>query len=316
MRKKTMETYHYVPETRKGGNRKTHRAAAYCRVSTAQEEQELSFETQQRYYQTMIGAAVGLELVGIYGDRGLSGTQAEKRPEFMRLIRDCRAGQIDVIYCRSVSRFARNFAECLQYARELKELGVLLIFEKEGIRTDDPSIELLFAMMAIVAQEESNSISQTISWAHQKRAAAGDPVRTVNYGYRRSKCAVNGVHPWHIEPEEARRVELAFRMAADGKTYAQIIRSLNAMEAEAGTQKKWYGSTLKNMLQNEVYQGDILTNKTYVVDYLTREIRENDGERPQYYLENHHEGIVSRELFAKVRQRLQEYSRTGRRGEK
>ncbi|MGM9942384.1 MAG: recombinase family protein [Bulleidia sp.] len=211
------------------------RTAAYCRVSTLAEEQELSYETQQAYYRVLFENDDSRLLIGVYGDHGVSGVQAVKRHGFMDLIEDCRLGRIDEIHTKSISRFARNFSECLTYIRELRELGVTVYFEKEGMTTEDENMEIILTLMSIVAQEESNSISQSITWAVEKRNRDGDPIRRAVYGYQRDQQAVNGVHQWHIVPEQAKRVELVYRYYLEGKQYARIVKAIQEYEAEHGT---------------------------------------------------------------------------------
>lgn len=163
------------------------KAAAYCRVSTMMDEQESSFETQRDYYTKLIDSRNGMENVGIYADRGFSGLRADSRPELQRLLRDCRNGKVDVVFVKSVSRLSRNLSECIGMVTELRSLGVGIIFEKENIDTLNHTNELYLNILSAMAQEESNSISQNIRWAHEMRARGGDPIRGGRYGYRRHK---------------------------------------------------------------------------------------------------------------------------------
>lgn len=210
------------------------RVAAYCRVSTLEEEQELSYEAQHDYYTALFENDPTKILVGVYGDNGISGVQASKRSGFMEMIQHCRFGRIQEIYTKSISRFARNFAECIQYTRELKGLGVIVHFEKEGITTVDENIEMVLTLMSIVAQEESNSISQNISWAVGKRNEEGDPIRRAVYGYTRDHFATDGVHRWHINTEEAMRVRMVFRYFLEGKSCNEICKHMTAYEKRRG----------------------------------------------------------------------------------
>lgn len=281
------------------------RVAAYCRVSTLAEEQELSFESQRNYYKALFERNDRYYLVGVYGDQGITGLKADKRPQFQEMLRECRKGRIDEIYTKSISRFARNFSECLEVARELQSLGVIIHFEKEQFTTADDTIEMIFSLMAIVAQEEVNSLSQSISWSNQQRNRAGDPIRAARYGYRRDREPIEGIHNWHINEEEAIRVRLAYDLFEKGKTQASIANELNAFEAEHGEKRKWTHQAVRNLLLSEVYVGDILTNKTYTVDYLTKKKKRNEGEMEQHYLKNHHPGIISREQDAVVKETME-----------
>ena len=276
------------------------RVAAYCRVSTLAEEQELSFDTQLDYYKTLFENDDRYYLVGVYGDQGITGLQADKRPQFQALMRDCRNGRIDEVYTKSVSRFARNFSECLEYARELKSLGVTVHFEKEAFTTADENIDMIFAVMAIVAQEEVNSISQSICWALDQRSRAGDPIMGARYGYIRDKKATDGIHRWHINEEEAKRVKMIYELFLDGLYHTAISKILNDYEKNRGCDQKWTAARVRGILQSEVYVGDILTFKTFTADYLTKKSKVNEGEREQQYIKNHHPGIVTREQYEKV----------------
>ena len=280
------------------------RVAAYCRVSTLQCEQELSYEAQQKYYISMFDNNPAYILIKVYGDDGITGTSATKRPGFMDMIRDCKCGRIDEIYTKSVSRFARNFSECVEYVRKLRDMGIVIHFEKENFSSNDENIEMLLSIMAIIAQEEVNSISQNITLAQHHRNQKGDPILPAPYGYNRDRKATNGIHLWHICDKEADRVRKAFDWYLAGYSKKAIAEMLNAYEKEQGSEKKWSNVAILNMLRREAYVGDIITNKTYTVDYLTKESRVNNGEREQFYLRNHHPAIVSREDFAKVQQML------------
>lgn len=281
------------------------RVAAYCRVSTLAEEQSDSYETQCAYYRWYVEADPTLTLADVYGDHGVSGLSANKRPEFCRMMRDCMDGKIDLVMTKSVSRFARNLADCMDCVRKLREKGIPVIFEKEGLCSTDPSCELLLSLLATMAQEESNNLSQHIRWSYEQRNAVGDPAHRARYGYRRAADA-NGRSAWTIYEPEAKRVRLAFDMASAGKKYAEIRAALNRLEERDKTGLVWTQTRLHNLLISETYQGDILTNKSYRPDFLSRKVRRNRGQRTQYYIEDHHEGIVSREQFNTVTQLLKE----------
>lgn len=282
---------------------KKKRVAAYCRVSSLMEEQELSFEAQSKYYEVMLGRSPDKELICVYGDAGKSGLQADKRPAFQAMIAACRQGKIDEIYTKSVSRFARNYSECLEYARELKCLGVCIYFEKETFSTFDENIEMYFGVMAILAQEESNSISQTVTWAIRQRQRRGDPPLPSCYGYRRDSFVTDGIHKWHIVEPEAERIRLIFRLYLSGETVVSIVKKLKAYENKKGTNTLWTYEKIDYILKNVAYIGDLHCGKTYTLDYLSKRKKENHGERECYYICGHHAPIISKEDFEKAQAR-------------
>ena len=268
------------------------RAAAYCRVSTELEEQEGSFEWQMRHYTELLSGNLDVELVQVYGDEGYSGRYADRRPEFMRMLQDCENGKIDIIYTKSISRFSRNLADCATTIRRPKELGIAVIFEKEGINSMDSQSELLFHILTIIAQEESKSIGMNVKWSIDKRHAEGKPTGKVTYGYRRA----DSDGQWRSEEEEARRVRYAFEQAAQCASYQSIREGLDEMEKQAGTGISWTRNRnrVPLLLRDVSYTGDYITDRYYTAlsENGHRYSRHNRGERDQYYLENHHEGIV------------------------
>lgn len=273
------------------------RAAVYCRVSTETEMQEGSFAYQRNYYLEKINATPAFVLVDVYGDFGKSGTSIQKRPEFQRMLQDCSAGKIDVIFTKSISRFSRNLADCVEVIRRLKKKGIAVIFEKENINTMDSSSELLLSILAIIAQEESNSLSQNLRWSLQKFHANGVPTGSVTYGYRR----VMPENIWTIEETEAKRVRLAFESAAEGICYQQIAAGLDSIEKTEGSTYRWKNQNrIRYMLRNINYTGDVLTDKYYTNGPGRSYEHVNHGERDQYYIEQHHEPIISRKLYDRV----------------
>lgn len=275
------------------------RVAAYCRVSTLQEEQDESYETQCAYYRQRIDADPKLVLVDVYGDQGISGLSTAKRPEFQRMMKDCMDGRVDVVMTKSVSRFARNLADCVDCVRQLKERGIPVLFEKEGFSSMDGGCEFILSVLATMAQEEVNNLSQNIRWSLEHRNASGNPVRAARYGYQK-RLDEHGKKVWQICEPEAKRVRLAFRMAAQGQNYRMIISALNNMEVKQGSDVCWTHARLYGMLKSEAYIGDILTNKCYKPDFLSKRVVKNTGQRAQYYLEGHHEPIIDRDTFEKV----------------
>ena len=233
-----------------------------------------------------------------YADDGISGTNTKKREEFNRMIEDCNAGKIDMIITKSISRFARNTLDCLKYIRELKEKNIPVFFEKENINTMDSKGEVLLTIMASLAQQESQSLSQNVKLGFQFRYQNGE--MTVNHnrflGYTKDKDG-NLV----IDEEEAVIIRRIYREYLEGQSLIQIARGLEADGILTGAgKKKWRPETIKKMLQNEKYIGDALLQKTYTVDFLTKKRVKNEGLVPQYYVENSHEGIIPKDLFMQV----------------
>lgn len=281
------------------------RVAAYCRVSTLMEEQELSYESQCAYYRQLIASNKDMELVGIYGDQGFSGLHARKRPEFLRLIQDCVDGKIDLIMVKSISRFSRNTIETQEYLNLLKEHGVRVYFEKEKIYSDNPQCELILKLLSAAAQEESNSISQSAKWANEKNCESGYPTRNCCYGYVKAKRNRNEKHLWLVDEEKAKRIRMMFELADQGRSNKEIATELNKYELKNGFAPNWTPIQVRGRLKNEAYKGDLLTGKTFKPDVLSTKRIKNSGQSPQFYIEDHHEPIVSRELFDRVQKRFE-----------
>ena len=281
------------------------RVAAYCRVSTLMEEQELSYESQCAYYRQLIEANKEMELVGIYGDHGFSGLHAAKRPEFMRMVQDCVDGKIDLVMVKSISRFSRNTIETQEYIKLLKDHGVRIYFEKEKIYSDNPQCDLILKLLSAAAQEESNSISQTQKWAQEKNNESGYPTRSCCYGYVKAKRKGNEKHTWLVDEEKAKRIRLMFELADKGFSNKEIVNKLNEYELKNGSAPNWTLIQVRNRLQNEAYKGDLLTGKTFSPDLLSRKRIKNNGQSTQFYIEEHHEAIVSPELFDRVQHRFE-----------
>ena len=266
------------------------KVAAYCRVSTDSEEQASSYEVQVAHYTQFIQKNPEWELAGIYADDGITGTNTKKREEFNRMIQDCMDGNIDMIITKSISRFARNTLDCLKYIRELKEKNIPVFFEKENINTMDSKGEVLLTIMASLAQQESQSLSQNIKLGLQYRFL----------GYTKDEEG-NLI----IEPAEAEVVKRIYREYLEGASLLQIGRGLEADGILTGAGKtKWRPETLKKILQNEKYIGDALLQKTYTVDFLNKKRVKNKGIVPQYYVENSHEPIIPRDLYMQVQEEM------------
>lgn len=251
------------------------KVAAYCRVSTDQDQQLNSFQAQRIYFENLINGNEAWEMAGIYADEGISGTNTKKREEFNRMIADCKEHKIDMVVTKSISRFARNTVDCLNNIRLLKDLGIGIFFEKENINTLDSNGELLISLMSSIAQEESLSISKASTWGVRRRFEQGKV--TINekkfLGY--DKDSEGNLVINHKQAAIVKRIYKAF---LDGKGTAHITRELEEDKVKNwnGT-NKWYESTIKSILQNEKYKGDAVLQKTYTVDFLTKERVENTG---------------------------------------
>jgi len=276
------------------------RVAAYCRVSTTLEQQESSYEAQVSYYTEKIQQNPNWKLAGIYADDGKSATNTKKRDDFNAMIEDCIAGKIDLVLTKSVSRFARNTVDSLQNIRKLKEKNIGIIFEKEGVNTLEGTGELLITILSSQAQEESRNLSENTRWGLIRRFEDG--VVSVNHnkflGYTKDEDG-----ELVIVPEEAEIVRRIFRLYLEGSSVLQITRALEADGVKTVTGKdKWSDSVVAKMLQNEKYMGDVLQQKTYTVDFLTKKRVKNQGIVPQYYIEDNHEAIIPKELFYRVQE--------------
>jgi len=274
------------------------RAAAYCRVSTDQEEQLTSYEAQVAYYTDKIMSNPEWTLAGIFADEGITGTSVKKRTNFLRMIRLCRKGKIDIILTKSISRFARNTVDCLNYIRELKELGIAVIFENENINTMKADTEIIITMLAGFAQAQSESISQNVRWGKRQAFKSGKVSFQYSriYGYERGE----NDKP-RVVPEQAAVVRRIFQSYLAGSSVPDIKRMLEAEGiAAAGGKPQWSVGALQYMLRNEKYCGDALLQKTFVENCISKKTRKNNGELPKYLVQNHHEAIIDRTLFEKV----------------
>lgn len=278
------------------------RMAAYCRVSTDSAEQKTSYETQKQVYTDMIARRKDWTMVGIYADEGISGTRADKRPEFNKMIKDCLAGKIDYIITKSVSRFARNTVECLEFVRMLKARNIGILFEEQNIDTLKCDSELYLVIYAGFAQSESESMSKNITWAFRKNFEEGKVV--INYkrmvGYRKGEDGKP-----EIVPEEAEIVRNIFEWFLAGRTPREIVAMLQADGVQTKCGKvKWQVSTILRVLKNEKFCGDAILQKTVTLDCISKTHKKNTGEAPMYYVHNNHDPIISRETFNKAQEEL------------
>ena len=286
---------------------KKRRVAGYARVSTDHEGQATSYESQMRYYSEYINGRDDWEFVKMYSDEGISGTNTKLRTGFKAMVEDALNDKIDLIITKSVSRFARNTVDSLTTVRQLKEVGVEIYFEKENIWTLDSKGELLITIMSSLAQEESRSISENVTWGLRKQFAEGK----VHFPYTNVlgfKAGEDGAIV--VDQDEAKTVRYIFQQALIGKSPYHIAKDLTEQVIPSPSGKShWNATTIKRMLRNEKYKGDALLQKTYTTDFLTKKKNINRGELPQYYVENNHEAIVDRETFDAVQQVLENKGR-------
>lgn len=286
------------------------RVAAYARVSTNLEEQLTSYEAQVDYYTRYIQSKDEWEFVAVYTDEGISATNTKKRDGFNQMVADALAGKIDLIITKSISRFARNTVDTLTTVRRLKEKGIEVFFEKENIRTLDGKGELLITIMSSLAQEESRSISENVTWGQRKRFADGKvslPYKRF-LGYRKGE---NGLP--EIVEEEAVVVRLIYRLFLYGKSPSAIAAYLTGEGIPTPSGKrKWGSKVVESILTNEKYKGDALLQKRFTVDFLTKKTKVNEGEVPQYYVANSHPAIIKEEMFDLVQYELKRRKEDGK----
>ena len=280
------------------------RVAAYCRVSTDYDEQASSYETQVAHYKELIQKEPTWEFAGIYADDGISGTNTKKREQFNQMIAACKAGKIDLIVTKSISRFARNTIDCLKYIRDLKAINVAIFFEKENINTMDAKGEVLITIIASLAQQESESLSQNVKMGIQYRYQQGKVFVNHNHFLGYTKDAQGNLV---IEPEEAKVIKRIFYSYLNGMSMKQIADSLKADGIlTGGKTKNWQSSGVSKILKNEKYMGDALLQKTYTVDFLSKKRVKNNGIMPQYYVENDHPAIIPKPVFMQVQQLIKQ----------
>ena len=271
------------------------KVAGYARVSTDSDEQFTSYEAQIDYYTNYIKGRSDWQFVKVYTDEGISGTSTKKRDGFNEMIKDALDGKIDLIVTKSVSRFARNTVDSLTTVRTLKERGVEIYFEKENIWTLDSKGELLITIMSSLAQEESRSISENVTWGRRKQFADGKYTMAYKTFLGYTKGPDGGLV---VVPEEAEIVKRIYGLFLSGYSTAGIATMFNEEKVPiTGNAKEWYPSKIRNILSNEKYKGDALLQKTYCVDFLTKERVVNNGEVQQYYIKDDHEAIIETEIF-------------------
>ena len=278
------------------------RVAAYCRVSTKQDEQLNSYENQVNHYTERIHREPGWKLVGIYADKGITGTSMKKRDEFNKLIRQCRRGKVDMIIVKSISRFARNTLDCIKITRMLREIKVDVYFEEQNLHSIDPASEFYISIHGSIAQSESENISHNVAWGKARSAKEGN----VSFSYKSFLGYRKGADGKpEIVPEQAVTVRQIYERFLSGRSLQQIADELTGSGVPTPMGKTvWQPGVIQSILSNEKYKGDALLGKTYTEDCISKKVRVNAGERPQYYVENNHPAIIDAATFARVQEEL------------
>ena len=279
------------------------KVAAYARVSRDTERLMHSVSAQVSYYSALIQKNPEWEYAGVYADMGISGTDTSKRGEFLRMLADCEEGKIDIILTKSISRFARNTVDLLETVRHLKDLGIEVRFEKEHIHSLSEDGELMLTLLASFAQEESRSISENVKWGVRKRFQSGE-IGAANkhiLGYRYD----DGLRRYVIIPEEAEAVRWMFQMYIDGVPLRGIAGSMNSAGIRTTLGNDFQEASVRQLIFNEVYAGDIRRQKCYMADPITKTKVKNCGELPQYYMADCHEAIIDHETYAKVQAEME-----------
>lgn len=278
------------------------RVVAYCRVSTKQEEQLNSYETQRAAYIDMINKNPDWTLVKIFADKGITGTSVKRRDGFNKMIRLCKQGKVDMIITKSISRFARNTEDCLHYTRLLKKYDVDVYFEEQKIHSMQPGAELYITLYGSLAQSESENISANVKWGKEQSAKQGKvSFHYKNFlGYRKGEDGKPV-----IDIEQAEVIRFIYDRYLAGDSMSEIAKKLNTLKIlTPGGKDNWSSTTIRSILNNEKYKGDAIINKTFVVDCISKQVKLNNGERKKYYVKNNHPAIIDDATFAKVQEEL------------
>jgi len=273
------------------------KVAAYARISEEKGRTLHSLSAQVSHYSSYIQKNIEWEYAGVYADEGISGT-TEDRKEFQRLLADCEAGKIDIILTKSISRFARNTVDLLETVRHLRDLNIEVRFEKEGINSLSDDGELMLTLLASFAQEESRSTSENVKWSIRNRFQQGKPNSFNIYGYR-----WNG-EQFIIDPEEAKIVKLIFENFLKGLSAEQTEIQLEEMGVKSYTGGRFSNTSIRAILRNEKYTGNMLLQKVFIPDHITHKTIPNNGELPQYWVEDSHEAIIDFDTFKKVQDEI------------
>lgn len=286
------------------------KTVAYLRVSTASDEQENSFQAQSKHFTDLIKNSPDMEFIGLYADEGISGTGTSHRAGFTQMMRDAIDGKFSLILTKSLSRFARNTVDSLTAIRKLKEHGVEVRFEKENISTFDGKGELLLTIMSSLAQEESRSISENVTWGIRHGFEEGKVSMPYSsfLGYRK------GPKGPEVDPEQAEVVRTIYKKFLEGGTTVSIVRELEAAGIPSPTgRSRWHTTTIQSILKNEAYKGESIRQKTFTTDFLTHKSKKNEGELPQYRIQNSHPAIVTEEQWELVQLEIERRARMGNR---
>ena len=278
------------------------RVVAYCRVSTKQEEQLNSYETQRAAYIEMISKNPDWRLVKIFADKGITGTSVKNRDEFNKMIRFCKQGKVDMIITKSISRFARNTEDCLHYTRMLNRYGVDVYFEEQKLHSTQPGADFYIGIYGSIAQSESENISANVRWGKEQSAKQGKVAfQYKNFlGYKKGEDGKPV-----IDIEQAEVVKFIYDRYLAGDSMKEITKKLMALKINTPLGKQsWSCSTVRSILTNEKYKGDAIINKTFVVDCISKRVKVNNGERKKYYVENNHPAIIDTAKFAKVQEEI------------
>ena len=278
------------------------RVAAYCRVSTKEEEQASSYEAQCEYYTDKIMSNKEWAMAGIFADEGITGTSTKKRTEFLRMIRQCKQKKIDLILTKSIQRFARNTLDCINYTRILRQLGIGVLFEKENINSLPPDSEFMITMYGAMAQSESESISGNVKWGKKRAMEAGKVSIVYKNLYAYEKGADGKPIPIPAQAEIVQELYTRYLTGASLRELKDWLENGNHPTVAGST--TWSISTVKGILTNEKYCGDVLLQKTFSTDVISKKVVKNTGQLPKYLIQNHHEGIVTREQFQAVQAEL------------
>lgn len=285
---------------------KLKKVAAYARVSCGKDEMIHSLSAQVSYYSQMIQNHPGWEYIGVYSDKAYTGTKSA-RPDFERLIKDCKLGKIDMVITKSISRFARNTLDTLTITRELKNLGVDVYFERERIHSISPDGELMLTILASFAQEESLSVSENCKWQIRNKFKNGELANLrFLFGYKISKGEIK------IDEENAAIVKWIFDQYTSGTGCTKIAEMLREFGVPTIRGGKWTADRVRNIILNEKYKGDALLQKKFVSDHLTKALKKNKGELPMYYAEGTHEPIVEKDAFDKATEILEKNRKKAR----
>ena len=288
------------PTDESAGEIRKLRVAAYCRVSTELEQQQSSYDIQIEYYTRHIMQNPNWIFAGVFADDGRSATNTFRRDDFNQLMDQCMKGKVDMVITKSISRFARNTVDCISWVRKLKEKNVAVYFEKENLNTLDDSTEMILTILSSQAQEESRAISTNVKWGYARKFEKGESTKQRSYGFRKAPTG-----EMCIVEEEAAVIRNMARWFLDGDSLERIKHRLEDAGIETTTGKKtWSTGTIYNILTNEKIMGDVLLQKTFTADYLTKRRVKNSGQQKQYYVKNHHEAVIPKTVYYKIQEEI------------